>query len=374
MPIVTKSIIVNGIEKIVEIEDENMNEGDDDFFNETQQNTNRNKMNSSAFLTDRPRTGDQRLPELNVSFSISSRLPLSPQETIHTRNPVTYKESQEDQVATSTATLVANSVDIQSLIIDDDTKKEHFILPSELEITPIIDNPIIQKSTPLKFEPKLLPFTNVRMLKAETLEKMNHDDFQNFLDLVKASTNVPLDKSASSIKLKLHLMNFVGQLCCDSVKLSNSFMKIELYKDLLTIIKTGHSIEMKMKATRVMAIMFNRSNKLDPSKELTEILQATLDTISSNRKDLKFKQILLASMGEIIYFIICQELLNNNKLNDNWSIPALCFIVLIRSIGDDLVINHTVCKVILNIASKDSQSTKKLLFGSGHQSELIMII
>lgn len=55
---------------------------------------------------------------------------------------------------------------------------------------------------------------------------------------------MPSDKSAGAIKIKLHLMNYIGTLCLESSKFADSFIQIELYNDLLSIIKNGHNIEM----------------------------------------------------------------------------------------------------------------------------------
>ena len=96
----------------------------------------------------------------------------------------------------------------------------------------------------MKFEPKALPFTNPKYLKAQTLLALSRDEFLKCMSVIKSNTNVPSDKSAGAIKLKLHLMNYIGTLCCESTRLADSFVQIELYKDLMTICKNGHNIEM----------------------------------------------------------------------------------------------------------------------------------
>ena len=73
---------------------------------------------------------------------------------------------------------------------------------------------------------------------------MARDEFDKSLDAIKANTNVPSDKSAGAIKLKLHLMNYIGTVCSESSKLADAFVQIELYKDLIMIIKNGHNLEM----------------------------------------------------------------------------------------------------------------------------------
>ena len=103
----------------------------------------------------------------------------------------------------------------------------------------------IQKPSPLKFEPKVLPFlANSKLHKAESFLLLDKNDFNKNMDTIKANTNVPVDKSAGAIKLKLHLMNYIGTLCLESSKIADAFIQIELYKDLLSIIKNGHNLEM----------------------------------------------------------------------------------------------------------------------------------
>ena len=128
-----------------------------------------------------------------------------------------------------------------SLVI---SKKKLFFLPNELNRSHIIDNPKIQKPASLKYEPKVLPFTNQKLFKADTFLKLPKDEFEKSLDAIKVNTNVPNDKSAGAIKLKLHLMNYIGTVCTESGKLADAFVQIELYKDLILIIKNGHNLEM----------------------------------------------------------------------------------------------------------------------------------
>ena len=96
----------------------------------------------------------------------------------------------------------------------------------------------------MKFEPKALPFSNQKLLKTSSFLSLAKSDYEKGLDQIKANTNVPSDKSASAIKLKLHLMNYIGTLCMESSRLADSFIQVGLYKELLHIVKNGHSLEM----------------------------------------------------------------------------------------------------------------------------------
>jgi hypothetical protein len=231
----TKSIIVDGKEQIIEI-NENEEDADDRV----------NPLNFSRMSTDRPRTMAtssvlEQKPEINVSFSISSRLPTSPQATMQTRNPVQCKESDE---RSSTSTVVSVKLNDNERNAGLNEYRRLFFLPSELNTSQIIDNPKIQKASALKFEPKALPSTNAKYHKSESLLTLSKDEMVKFLELIKVNTNVPSDKSAGAIKIKLNLMNYIGSLCCESSRLADSFVQIELYKDLLSIVKNGHNLEM----------------------------------------------------------------------------------------------------------------------------------
>lgn len=73
---------------------------------------------------------------------------------------------------------------------------------------------------------------------------MSKEEFNKSMELIKSHTNVPNDKSAGAIKLKLHLMNYIGTMCCDSNRIADAMIHFDLHKELLLIIKNGHNIEM----------------------------------------------------------------------------------------------------------------------------------
>jgi hypothetical protein len=93
-----------------------------------------------------------------------------------------------------------------------------------------------------------------------------------------------------------------------------------------------------MKAARILALLFNKAKKIDPSKDLNELLQGLVEIISANRKDYKFKQTLLTALGEVLFLISCQEALLGKSM-ETWSIPPMVYVVLIRSIGVYLFLN-----------------------------------
>jgi hypothetical protein len=185
----------------------------------------------------------EKHPEINVSFSISSRLPTSPTSTMHTRTAVQCQESDLANTLTvqGTEDFLADNNKVTNKLSD---YRSMFFMSSELSVSPIVDNPKIHKLSLLKFEPKALPFSNQKLLKTSSFLQMAKPDYERGLEQIKANCQVPSDKSAQAIKLKLHLMNYIGTLCLDSSKLADSFVQIELYKDLLNIVKNGHNLEM----------------------------------------------------------------------------------------------------------------------------------
>lgn len=146
-----KSVIVDGKEQFIEFD-----ENEDLIGNDDQARV--NPLNFSRISTDRPRTAvgssilDQK-PEINVSFSISSRLPSSPQATMQTRNPVQYKESDEQQSSTRSSTSTLVSQKLAPVLNENDSDGRYqtlneyrrlFFLPSELNVSQIIDNPKVR--------------------------------------------------------------------------------------------------------------------------------------------------------------------------------------------------------------------------------------
>lgn len=98
-------------------------------------------MNYSHVSGDRPRTAAgsivlEKQPEINVSFSISSRLPTSP---LQTRNPVQCKESGEQS---GTSTLVSQRDENEdNKFASRNEYRRLFFVPSELNVSQIVDNP-----------------------------------------------------------------------------------------------------------------------------------------------------------------------------------------------------------------------------------------
>ena len=122
MPMTTKSIIIDGKESLMD------DQGDMELL-----------IDRHRLSTDRPKTAahDQK-PEMNVSFSMSSRLPVSPQSTIHTRNPLQCQESdetsqQQQQQSNSTSYSNNNNPNYNEY-------RKLFFLKSESNSSQIIDN------------------------------------------------------------------------------------------------------------------------------------------------------------------------------------------------------------------------------------------
>jgi hypothetical protein len=82
------------------------------------------------------------------------------------------------------------------------------------------------------------------IVKAETFLQLPRDEFIRSLELIKFNANLTSDKSAIAIKTKLQMMNYIGYMCLTSSQLADEFINIELYKELLIVIKSGHNLEM----------------------------------------------------------------------------------------------------------------------------------
>jgi hypothetical protein len=82
------------------------------------------------------------------------------------------------------------------------------------------------------------------MQKADSLLHVSNVELENWLHSIKTNTNVPSDKSAGALKIKLNLLNYIGTLCYESSQLANILMQADLHMELLQITKNGPSLEM----------------------------------------------------------------------------------------------------------------------------------
>ena len=116
----------------------------------------------------------------------------------------------------------------------------------------------IQKVASLKYEVKVLPFKNPKLHKAETMLQMGRDELAKCIELIKANTNVPVAAGgagggvsdgkaaavAGMVKLKLHVLNYIGSMCVESSKVADTFIEHDVHKELLATIRTGANLEM----------------------------------------------------------------------------------------------------------------------------------
>ncbi len=108
----------------------------------------------------------------------------------------------------------------------------------------------IQKVSSLKYEVKVLPFKNPKLHKAETMLQMAPDELVKCIELIKTNTNVPCsngggaEKSAGAVKLKLHVLNYIGSMCVESSKVADMFIEHDVHKELIVTIRTGANLEM----------------------------------------------------------------------------------------------------------------------------------
>ena len=70
----------------------------------------------------------------------SSRLPTSPQSTMHTRNPV-YKESEEQSLSSTLTSQQQNNPEDTKPSNGKESHRRLFFLNNELNVSQIIDNP-----------------------------------------------------------------------------------------------------------------------------------------------------------------------------------------------------------------------------------------
>ncbi|KAF0045132.1 hypothetical protein F2P81_001661 [Scophthalmus maximus] len=190
---------------------------------------------------------------------------------------------------------------------------------SDLTVTPIMDNPKILKSPPVRFDPKTLC---VPAYSVEKLHSLSGEGWTVFLLQLCSSLEEPNPStpplSATAARSKLNLLCY---LCCVA----------------------GHKVI---------------ANKLINS---TLAVSTLSDLLRDNLRNSKVKHFLLPPLGEFLYLIASQEEKRGSP-EGLWFVPAAAYTGLMRSLreGDDSIVHHIAAKTIENISTTVSGSSHHL--------------
>ncbi|XP_022529374.2 serine/threonine-protein kinase ULK4 [Astyanax mexicanus] len=226
---------------------------------------------------------------------------------------------------------------------------------SDLTVTPIMDNPKILKTAPVRFDSKTLC---VSAYSAERLVCLSSGDWSAFLQQI-CSVLESVERQGSgttnSPRAKLNLLCY---LCCVSGHRDTAtrLMHSQLFPVLIQQLKHAPNWDVKNKVMRVIGLLATHCTEIREDVPIAEAVAMFTELIRENFRNSKLKQCLLPPLGELLYLIATQEEKKEHP-GGLWVVPSAAYTVLMRCLreGEELVVNHMAAKIIENVCSRECQ-------------------
>ncbi|XP_017555906.1 serine/threonine-protein kinase ULK4 [Pygocentrus nattereri] len=224
---------------------------------------------------------------------------------------------------------------------------------SDLTVTPIMDNPKILKTAPIRFDSKTLC---VSAYSAERLACLSSSDWAAFLHQICAVLE-SVDRTGSGAptapRVKLNLLCY---LCCVTGHRDTAtrLMHSQLFPVLTQQLKQAPNWDVKTKVMRVIGLLASHCTELREDVPIIEAVAMFTELIRENFRNTKLKQCLLPPLGELLSLIATQEEKKEHP-GGLWVVPSAAYTVLMRCLreGEELVVNHMAAKVIENVCSRE---------------------
>ncbi|XP_045899646.1 serine/threonine-protein kinase ULK4 [Micropterus dolomieu] len=241
---------------------------------------------------------------------------------------------------------------------------------SDLTVTPIMDNPKILKSSPVRFDPKILC---VPAYSVEKLHSLSDEEWTVFLlqlhsSLEEQNPSAPL--SSSSIAppppstVTRSRLNLLCYLCCvvGHNVIANRLINSTLLPVLTQQLRQAPNWDVRSKVLRVMGLLALHCTELGEDSPVSEAVSTLTDLLRENLRNSKIKQFLLPPLGEFLYLIASQEEKRGSP-EGLWFVPAAAYTGLMRSLreGDDSIVHHMAAKAIENISTTVSGPSHHLV-------------
>ncbi|XP_055019949.1 serine/threonine-protein kinase ULK4 isoform X2 [Boleophthalmus pectinirostris] len=239
------------------------------------------------------------------------------------------------------------------------TVKALLFTDSDLTVTPIMDNPKILKTIPVRFDAKTLC---VPAYSVEKLLSLNEDGWNIFLEQIcsffeeQHSTSVisnPATPSAASSTTARSKLNLLCYLCCvvGHQDIANKLLNSTLLPVLTQQIRLAPNWDVRSKVLRVLGLLALHCTELGEDSPVSEVVTTLTDLLRENLRNSKVKHFLLPPLGEFLYLIASQE--KRGSPEGLWFVPAAAYTGLMRSLreGDDSVVHHMAAKAVENIAT-----------------------
>eukprot|EP00794_Sanderia_malayensis_P019293 gene19293-21217_t len=234
--------------------------------------------------------------------------------------------------------------------------------PSDLDVSPIIDNPKIQKPCLLKWDLHHIPFAT---LKAENVEQMPQEEIDShitvicefFQHLVKGSKG----SAGMALRAKTHTLGYLCNIA-KSDKIANTLIGNGFIKILLNELRGSGPQDLKIRVGKLLGTLACSATYISPEFKMTEVFSVLTDALRDNLCVIPLKIALLPALGEFMFYAATQEEGEDKKIA-NWEPPGGMFIIVAKCLqpGEDATVQHFAAKVIENIVTTNGRYCKKFL-------------
>ncbi|XP_044062547.1 serine/threonine-protein kinase ULK4 isoform X3 [Siniperca chuatsi] len=214
---------------------------------------------------------------------------------------------------------------------------------SDLTVTPIMDNPKILKSPPVRFDPKTLC---VPAYSVEKLQSMSDAEWTVFLlQLHSSFEEQNLSAAPPSSTATRSRLNLLCYLCCvvGHKVIANRLINSSLLPVLTQQLRQAPNWDVRSKVLRVMGLLALHCTELGEDSPVSEVVSTLTDLLRENLRNCKVKQFLLPPLGEFLHLIASQEEKRGSP-EVLWFVPAAAYTGLMRSLREgDLVLKVLRC-------------------------------
>ncbi|KAJ0065908.1 hypothetical protein NL108_000157, partial [Boleophthalmus pectinirostris] len=239
------------------------------------------------------------------------------------------------------------------------TVKALLFTDSDLTVTPIMDNPKILKTIPVRFDAKTLC---VPAYSVEKLLSLNEDGWNIFLEQIcsffeeQHSTSVisnPATPSAASSTTARSKLNLLCYLCCvvGHQDIANKLLNSTLLPVLTQQIRLAPNWDVRSKVLRVLGLLALHCTELGEDSPVSEVVTTLTDLLRENLRNSKVKHFLLPPLGEFLYLIASQVPSQCQHAHYRWHNQCLYRFGSDMQIRDDSVVHHMAAKAVENIAT-----------------------
>ncbi|XP_063952872.1 serine/threonine-protein kinase ULK4-like [Lytechinus pictus] len=226
----------------------------------------------------------------------------------------------------------------------------------DLSVSPIIDNPKIQKPASLKFESRSM---GIPVHSNDKLLKMTDTALQIYLgNITESLASKSGDKSAGTQRTKLQLLNYVGTICGTGV-VARAIAVSKLIPCMINLLKPSQPLEIRCRCGRVFGLLAQNLDELSEDFPLTEIITALTEVLRDNNRNAKLKQSMVPAIGELLFLAATHD---QDEASNPSNVPALVYTMISRCLreGEDAIVQHFAAKVIENVAATNSVHGEKL--------------